>query len=655
MRYILDDLGYIEEISFGGTIECNCKTCTEYNGTIPKGYESLCEWAENVNIRAYKIVDGNLVYDENREKKLNIIAEDEAENNRCVTYKEIKGITNETYRDIEPLFVTKETDYEKVNKLIDSSEFPIEKIEIVTEEEINDLIQINLNGINILKNELTSQTINGVKVKVNEDYSIKITGTAKEDINLILCGSDTNTIPLFTLKKDISYYLTSGITTTLYNYDGTARTQIYSDLGGSILFTDADKQVTEVVLNIASGETLNTTIYPMINVGDAEEYEPYKNQIINILLEENIFYPEDKIIIENKEVYLLRGLFPRNDLFPSDDLFPQDIEKINLCYLETPTTYTKKTTIYSYEDVQLKTTYVTGDLNNSKIVEALNLSADIITLKGNRVIIDSDKFKLDEDGRIEATSGEIGGFNMNDKSFSKSLNGIYNYNNFDTILAAMSVMNRIATDNHLTNVLDINDDYDVTSADYMKVKQIINGELENIRVLNGSFNINSSDPKNCISIKDDYDEFVVGLGLGGINSTYVTCNNFVCGYPSENAGDFIGTTINGETGNVTCVSLTQTSKKEFKKNFLKLDNALDIVKGTDIYKYHLINQNDDDKKHIGFIIGDEYNYSKEITSPNNDGADIYSMVSVCFKAIKEQQEQIENLKEEIKELKEMIK
>ena len=71
----------------------------------------------------------------------------------------------------------------------------------------------------------------------------------------------------------------------------------------------------------------------------------------------------------------------------------------------------------------------------------------------------------------------------------------------------------------------------------------------------------------------------------------------------------------------------------------------------DIYKYNLKSEEDSTKKHIGFVIGDKYNYSKEITSAENDGADIYSFVSVCCKAIQEQQEEIEILKEKINKLK----
>ena len=96
---------------------------------------------------------------------------------------------------------------------------------------------------------------------------------------------------------------------------------------------------------------------------------------------------------------------------------------------------------------------------------------------------------------------------------------------------------------------------------------------------------------------------------------------------------------------ITTPTLTQTSLATSKKNFEKLENALEIISNTDIYKYHLKSQNDDDKKHIGFVIGNKFNYSKDITSEKNDGVDIYSMVSVCLQAIKELNNKIENLEE----------
>lgn len=102
--------------------------------------------------------------------------------------------------------------------------------------------------------------------------------------------------------------------------------------------------------------------------------------------------------------------------------------------------------------------------------------------------------------------------------------------------------------------------------------------------------------------------------------------------------------MDGTSGNITCVSLTQTSLAEKKKNFEKLENALDIVKDTDIYKYNMKDEKETDKKHIGFVIGENFNYREEITSAKNDGADNYSMISVLWKAVQEQQEEIEELR-----------
>jgi hypothetical protein len=46
------------------------KSCKEYTGTIPEGYSSLEGWAATANIRAFKIVNGNLTYDGTRAAEL---------------------------------------------------------------------------------------------------------------------------------------------------------------------------------------------------------------------------------------------------------------------------------------------------------------------------------------------------------------------------------------------------------------------------------------------------------------------------------------------------------------------------------------------------------------------------------------------------------
>ena len=93
--------------------------------------------------------------------------------------------------------------------------------------------------------------------------------------------------------------------------------------------------------------------------------------------------------------------------------------------------------------------------------------------------------------------------------------------------------------------------------------------------------------------------------------------------------------------------MTQTSLAEKKKNFSKYEGALEEIKKIDIYKYNLKFESDDTKKHLGFVIGEGYNYSEVITDNKNEGVDNYSMTSLCLQAIKEQQKIIEDLQKKI--------
>ena len=112
----------------------------------------------------------------------------------------------------------------------------------------------------------------------------------------------------------------------------------------------------------------------------------------------------------------------------------------------------------------------------------------------------------------------------------------------------------------------------------------------------------------------------------------------------------------GFTGDITtlrasgCYSplFQQVSLESKKKNFEKLENALEILKDIDIYKYNLKSENNTVKKHLGFVIGENYKYRKEVTSDDNTGVDLYSFISLCCKAIQEQQKEIEELKKVIK-------
>lgn len=139
---------------------------------------------------------------------------------------------------------------------------------------------------------------------------------------------------------------------------------------------------------------------------------------------------------------------------------------------------------------------------------------------------------------------------------------------------------------------------------------------------------------------------------GSINATKsvycagdITATNWLYGYAGIHSD-----------GYVSGKAFIDNSRKEIKKNIEKYnENALEEILNTDIYKYNYKNEDDGKKKHIGFVIGNEYNYSNQITSVDNNGkevgANIYSMVSIAYKAIQEQEEQIRKLKNELNEVK----
>lgn len=252
---------------------------------------------------------------------------------------------------------------------------------------------------------------------------------------------------------------------------------------------------------------------------------------------------------------------------------------------------------------------INADKINLEANDILNLLAgETINMTSKNIAINSTNFKVTKDGKMTCSKAEITGGNINVNSGTSSEYPIT-----------------------LQNVLADNKTYK-TSLWGAGILCDCGTSFENPLRLGA----------------------MASLGGAYINLYSATSNaNRVSLFSNEislysNANNTIN--LDAGSGNVKCVSVTQTSLESKKKNFEKLENGLDIIKKIDIYKYHFKTQNDSEKKHIGFVIGDKYNYAKEVTSNNNDGADIYSFVAVCCKAIQEQQKQIEELEKRVKVL-----
>ena len=105
------------------------------------------------------------------------------------------------------------------------------------------------------------------------------------------------------------------------------------------------------------------------------------------------------------------------------------------------------------------------------------------------------------------------------------------------------------------------------------------------------------------------------------------------------------------SGSVTASSFVNSSRIELKENLHKVDSVLDKIKDADILEFNFV---DDVKKHIGLAIGGEYNVPEEVIAKDEDGeeqgVDLYSMVSMAWKAIQEQQTILEELEQRIEVL-----
>ena len=144
-----------------------------------------------------------------------------------------------------------------------------------------------------------------------------------------------------------------------------------------------------------------------------------------------------------------------------------------------------------------------------------------------------------------------------------------------------------------------------------------------------------------LSNNDGTDIFTVGDGnIGDYHGGVLTLGN-----------DEVDSSITMYDGIINCVEVNQSSLESIKKNFEKLENGLSIVEKADIYKYNLKKENDDDKKHIGLVIGDSYNTPYEVISKNGNSIETYSMVSVAWQCIKELNDKINKLEKEISKLK----
>lgn len=475
MRYKIDNEGYILDVYFN----CHTGTCNEYTGEIPSGYSSLEEWAENANIRAYKIVEGNLVFDASKDAELQALYEQEQYDNSYVTHKEIEGISS-TPQTILELYENKKVIGEFIT-FDNGSDLPINKINIKPLEELTNEITLTVTGANILPNELTTLTQDGVKFTQNIDKSISINGTASSNVEVNLAGTSTNTDYILTFKKDVTYNLSGlveNIYLNFYCYDGTDREHILTTNNGEITFNE-DKHVTQITISTLTG-TYNNTTYPMLSIGE-KEYEPYNGSHYKINLKSNV--------VSSQELY-------PNMVYPSSSIYPSAYHYITiengyvilyqgndikyLGRIEMPSTLIGTNTIYIHQNTRILVDYIVGGA----------IAQRNIHLEGYTTI--NDGFSIDLEGNmtcnnanvngvVNSTDGNIGGWTINNKGltngtvFLNSDGSSTIYTVADLIIIRGYIMEYEGFDLYgaMLQHYDINGDGVVNTQDYVLLQELI--------------------------------------------------------------------------------------------------------------------------------------------------------------------------------------
>lgn len=154
--------------------------------------------------------------------------------------------------------------------------------------------------------------------------------------------------------------------------------------------------------------------------------------------------------------------------------------------------------------------------DNNQVVSMINASADIINLKGNRVTIDSDNFELTADGKITATAGDIGGFDLTENEFKTNISVTRNYTNADTEKLQKYLIGEITLTNEELDYYDANGDGVLNILDLLRMQRIILGH--DSPTTTGTFEINSTSTLKSLAFKDENGKTTTSVGLEGIGT-----------------------------------------------------------------------------------------------------------------------------------------
>ena len=545
-----------------------------------------------------------------------------------------------------------------------------------------------LNGLNYYINDFTSTGI--CYLELGDKYNIEIDGIT---YNCVLLNDEI----------DITQGLEEQIHTDMPEQgetDYTKADKTDRKLNQTTLIVDKqNQQIQGIVSQIGDRSQKTTTITADIDglnsrVEDIESLVDEINGITTIELENCI---EGNLlelhIYGNNTVF--EQLYPRNDLYPSNDLFPSRASRIIVTDENNNSiVYELGVTEVLRQNRDVRDEYILQD-GVAKVIRRINQDG---TIKTNETIEDLGEFyiylaegtntitiqnytapikakfaiksdytevfatRVEMNSSITQTAEEINlevrkkvdenevisKINQSAEAVGISANKIN--------LSANDVLNLLAG-----NTINLSSkNIEIKADDILINNRGMSFTYNNSKV--GEFiteEITGDSSKRGVSMNIDSNAYFLGLGKYDNNNesqqilafynrpTSSHDNAIQIGNPNWNT--FV--TIHEDVyvyGYLSASNLINRSLETLKKDIEKSNfNATKEVMNTDIYSYRLKEEKENQKKHFGVIIGDNYKCSDKILNEDKDGVELYSMTSILWKAFQEQQEEIEKLRKEI--------
>lgn len=247
------------------------------------------------------------------------------------------------------------------------------------------------------------------------------------------------------------------------------------------------------------------------------------------------------------------------------------------------------------------TSTVSQKVGKTEIISSINQSAESVKINANKInITANDVLNLLANNSINLTSKNI----------------TISSNNFKVDASGNMTCNNATMSNATINGGTITINGGTQSSPNFEIV----GNTENVRLYpNGIWIYSGSDGGDTGIIIERQNGSTPRISVGQANNPTVIYQNYI-----------------------KCQSYQNYSLESIKKNISKYDdNALKTILNSDIYKYNLKTEKDADKKHIGFVIGNNYKTPKEVINNEGNAIDLYSCIGILWKAMQELSNKVE--------------